>query len=79
MTTQTQPEQIDAAEVWRAIGRLEGDTAALKEGQRALAEGQRGLREEIREVREWVVRLFYAVLAAIVVALIVALIAAFQR
>ena len=68
MATQTQPERIDAVEVWRAIGRLEGDTAALKEGQ--------------RELREWLIRLFYAILAvggAIVVALIVALIAAFQR
>ena len=36
MATQTQPEQIDTAEVWRAIGRLEGDTAALIEGQREL-------------------------------------------
>ena len=68
MATQTQNEQIDAAELWRAIGRLEGDTAALKEGQ--------------RELREWLIRLFYAVLAvggAIVVALVVVLIAAFQR
>lgn len=68
MATQTQNEQVDAAELWRAIGRLEGDTASLKEGQ--------------RELREWLIRLFYAILAvggAIVVALIVALIAAFQR
>ena len=68
MATQSQNEQIGAAEVWRAIGRLEGDTAALKEGQ--------------RELIEWLIRLFYAILAvggAIVVALIVALIAAFQR
>ena len=41
MATQTQNEQIDAAEVWRAIGRLEGDTASL-------IEGQRNIREEIR-------------------------------
>ena len=51
MATQTQPEQIDAAEVWRAIGRLEGDTAALRDGQGELRETQREIREEIREVR----------------------------
>ena len=33
MATQTQPEQIDAAEVWRAIGRLEGDTQRSKTGK----------------------------------------------
>jgi hypothetical protein len=71
MTTQTQPEQINAAAlsvvlIGRAIGRLEGDTAALKEGQ--------------RELREWLIRLFYAVLVVVVVvALLVALIAAFRR
>ena len=75
MATQTQPEQIDAAEVWRAIGRLEGDTAAL-------IEGQREIREEIREVRAWMIRMFYAIIGiggAIIVMLIATLIAAFQR
>ena len=75
MATQTQPEQIDAAEVWRAIGRLEGDTAAL-------IEGQRNIREEIREVRAWLIRLFYVIIGmggAIIVMLIATLIAAFQR
>ena len=75
MTTQTQNEQIDAAEVWRAIGRLEGDTAAL-------IEGQREIREEIREVRAWMIRMFYAIIGiggAIIVMLIATLIAAFQR
>ena len=75
MATQTQPEQIDAAEVWRAIGRLEGDTASL-------IEGQREIREEIREVRAWLIRLFYVIIGmggAIVVMLIATLIAAFQR
>ena len=71
MTTQTQPEQINASalsvvSIGRAIGYLEGDTAALKEGQ--------------RELREWLIRLFYAVLVVIVVvALLVALIAVFRR
>ena len=75
MATQTQPEQIDAAEVWRAIGRLEGDTASL-------IEGQRDIREEVREVRAWMIRMFYAIIGmggAIVVMLIATLIAAFQR
>ena len=75
MATQTQPERIDAAEVWRAIGRLEGDTAAL-------IEGQREIREEIREVRAWMIRMFYAIIGiggAIIVMLIATLIAAFQR
>ena len=78
MTTQTQPERIDAAEVWRAIGRLEGDTASLKDGQGELRETQR----EIREVRAWMIRMFYAIIGiggAIIVMLIAILIAAFQR
>ena len=71
MTTQTQPEQINASAlsvvlIGRAIGYLEGDTVALKEGQ--------------RELREWLIRLFYAVLVVVVVvALLVALIAVFRR
>lgn len=75
MATQTQSEQIAAAEVWRAIGRLEGDTASL-------IEGQRNIREEIREIRSWLIRLFYVITGmggAIVVTLIATLIAAFQR
>ena len=75
MATQTQNERIDAAEVWRAIDRLEGDTASL-------IEGQREIREEIREVRAWMIRLFYVIIGmggAIVVMLIATLIAAFQR
>ena len=82
MATQTQPEQIDAAEVWRAIGRLEGDTAALKDGQNELRDTQREIREEIREVRSWLIRLFYVIIGmggAIIVMLIATLIAAFQR
>ena len=75
MATQTQNEQIEAAEVWRAIGRLEGDTASL-------IEGQREIREEIREVRAWMIRLFYVIIGmggAIIVMLVATLIAAFQR
>ena len=62
--------QVDAAEVWRAIGRLEGDTAALKEGQREIQANQRDLQAGIRDlqaglrdVNRRVDRLFYAILA----------------
>ena len=75
MTTQTQPERIDAAEVWRAIGRLEGQAGVL-------VEGQRELRGEIREVRAWMIRMFYAIIGiggALIVLLIATLIAALQR
>lgn len=36
MTTSESGTPVDTADVWRAIGRLEGDTAALLEGQRVL-------------------------------------------
>ncbi len=55
MVTETE-NRVDAAEVWRAIGRLEGDTATLKEGQREI-------RDDLREVNRRIDRLFYAVLA----------------
>jgi hypothetical protein len=46
---------VDAAELWRAIGRLEGDSAALMEGQRAiradLDAGLQALRVEIQSVQ----------------------------
>ena len=76
---------VDAAEIWRAIGRLEGDTAALLEGQRELQVGLQDVRSEIREVRSEmrsdfrdvyrrIDRLFFAVLGiggALVVAVVV--------
>ena len=76
---------VDAAEIWRAIGRLEGDTAALLEGQRELQAGLQDVRSEIREVRSEmrsdfrdvyrrIDRLFFAVLGiggALVVAVVV--------
>ncbi len=68
MMTHTQPEQIDAAEVWRAIGRLEGQAGALVEGQ--------------RELRAWMIRMLYAIIGiggALIVLLIATLIAALQR
>ena len=42
---------LDAAEIWRAIGRLEGAVAALLEGQRELQSEVRELRSEIQSVR----------------------------
>ena len=76
---------VDAAEIWRAIGRLEGDTAALLEGQRELQVGLQDVRSEIREVRSEmrsdfrdvyrrIDRLFFAVLGiggALVVTVVV--------
>ena len=76
---------VDAAEIWRAIGRLEGDTAALLEGQRELQVGLQDVCSEIREVRSEmrsdfrdvyrrIDRLFFAVLGiggALVVAVVV--------
>ena len=38
---------VDAAEIWRAIGRLEGATAALLEGQRELQAGLQDVRSEM--------------------------------
>ncbi len=63
--------QIDAAAVWRAIGRLEGDVAALKDGQNEI---KADLRDGFREVNRRVDRLFYAMLG-IGGALLVAIIA----
>lgn len=39
---------LDAAEIWRAIGRLEGAVAALLEGQRELQAELRELRSEMQ-------------------------------
>ena len=55
MVTETE-NRVDAAEVWRAIGRLEGDTATLKEGQREIS-------NDLREANRRIDRLFHAVLA----------------
>ena len=76
---------VDAAEIWRAIGRLEGDTAVLLEGQRELQVGLQDVRSEMREVRSEmrsdfrdvyrrIDRLFFAVLGiggALVAAVVV--------
>ena len=59
--------QIDAVEVWRAIGRLEGTTAALLEGQReikaGLEETNRRSDEGLRETNRRIDRLLYANIA----------------
>ena len=55
MTTSTDPVPTPAdpspseyAELWRAIGRLEGMAAALLDGQRGLRDGQEQLRAEMQ-------------------------------
>ena len=71
MTSDAETEtQIDTGTLWRTIGRLEGDTAALKEGQREIQANQRDLQAGIRDlqaglrdVNRRVDRLFYAILA----------------
>ncbi len=64
MTSDAETEtQIDTGTLWRAIGRLEGDTAALKEGQREIQAGIRDLQAGLRDVNRRVDRLFYAILA----------------
>ena len=66
MTTET-GERIDAAEVWRAIGRLESDTSTLKDGQSEIKadfqQGQSELREDMRELNRRMDRMFYTILA----------------
>ena len=69
---------VDAAEIWRAIGRLEGATAALLEGQRELQAGLQDVRSEMRsgfqDVHRRIDRLYFAVIgigAALVAAVIV--------
>jgi hypothetical protein len=68
MTTDAETgNQIDAAAVWRAIGRLEGEITALKEGQSEIRAEIRdvrdGMHDGLREVNRRVDRLFYAILA----------------
>ena len=40
--------QIDAAQVWRAIGQVEGEVRGLREEVHGLREDVRGVREEVR-------------------------------
>ena len=64
MTTDADTEQqTGLAELARAIGRLEGTTAALVEGQRQLVEGQRQLQVGLDAVNRRVDRLLFAIIA----------------
>ena len=61
MTTETEAGAPLDSELWRAICRLDGQSAALLEGQRELkAALDAGLREANRRID----RLFYTILAA---------------
>ena len=55
--------QIDAAQVWRAIGQVEGEVRALREDVRGLRDDVRSVREEMRaemaEMRRRMDRLLY--------------------
>ncbi len=56
MVTDTDPGNPVNADMWRAIGRLEGATAALLEGQREI-------KSSLQAVNQRVDRLFYVILA----------------
>ena len=57
MVTDTDPANPVNADMWRAIGRLEGATAALLEGQREI-------KFSLQAVNQRVDRLFYTIPAA---------------
>ena len=67
MVTDADPGNPVNADMWRAIGRLEGATAALLEGQReiksSLHEQQQEFRTGLAAVNQRVDRLFYTILA----------------
>ncbi len=74
MVTDTDPANPVNADMWRAIGRLEGATAALLEGQREIKGDQREIKASLHEQRQEfragleavsqrLDRLFYLVLA----------------
>ena len=58
-TSQAELSPSDYAELWRAIGRLEGTASALLEGQREL---RSDLDVGLREMNRRIDRMFYAVL-----------------
>ena len=71
MTTEAGPEpgtQIDAGQVWRAIGQVEGRLQGLEDGQQSTREEMRDefrqVREEIREINRRIDRLLYMGTAA---------------
>ncbi len=67
MVTETDPGSPVNADMWRAIGRLEGATGALLEGQReikaGLEETQREFRSALDTTNQRIDRLFYAMIA----------------
>ena len=63
MVTDTDPGNPVNADMWRAIGRLEGATAALLEGQREIKDDQREIKASLQAVNQRVDRLFYTILA----------------
>ena len=64
MVTGTDPGNPVNADMWRAIGRLEGATAARTEGSTAaLLEGQREIRAGLQALTQRLDRLFYLTLA----------------
>ena len=63
MVTAADPGNPVNADMWRAIGRLEGATAALLEGQREIKEDQREIKASLQAVNQRVDRLFYTILA----------------
>lgn len=63
MLTDTDPGNPVNADMWRAIGRLEGATAALLEGQREIKDDQREIKASLQAVNQRVDRLFYTILA----------------
>ena len=64
MVTGTDPGNPVNADMWRAIGRLEGATTARTEGATtALLEGQREIRTSLQALTQRLDRLFYTILA----------------
>lgn len=52
MVTDTDPGNPVNADMWRAIGRLEGATAALLEGQREIKDDQREIKSSLHEQQQ---------------------------
>jgi predicted nucleic acid-binding Zn-ribbon protein len=57
-------QQLDAADLPRAIGRLEGRMDAVERGLQEVRDAVRDVRDELRDVNRRIDRLFYALLAA---------------
>ncbi len=64
MVTDTDPGNPVNADMWRAIGRLEGAEVARIEGATAaLLEGQREIKAGLQALTQHLDRLFYTILA----------------